>query len=328
MYFTYSHKDNQQRGDVFYIFPGDGEEKQALQKDDQQRALEPLIQEDVPFYDHTITAVRLEDGRIAVVLRWICEVLKLDPQGQVQRIQRTPAIAGELLRVKVQPRQTGSKGGGKQIMPVLTLRGFPTWILGINPNEVEDDQKHPGQAEQIRQTILAYQIEAVDVLYNHFANKARMALMPTSGAAVILAEPIKPPPEANDTEQAAYYEDVAAWAMWKAGQHNQQWRGKVEERQKAIEEEVQSILPQFGLSTEHKETAKHKVLRISSLEGFDNPGSIWNELNTAFGVKTYKNIPDEKWEQVSRWLQRRETMAQRKQEHRGQQPSLFDHEEE
>src|SRR5260370_3255028 len=90
-----------------------------------------------------------------------------------------------------------------------------------------------------------------------------MALMPTSGAAVILAEPIKPPPEANDAKQAAYYEDLAAWAMWKAGQHNQQWRGKMGERQKTRKEEVQTILPPFGLSQKHKETPQKKRLRIT-----------------------------------------------------------------
>ena len=106
------------------------------------QALEPVLQEEVPFRDHSITAVKLPDGRYAVVLRWVCEVLNLDPQGQVQRIQRTAAIAGELFRAKIEPRAGAEKprrGGGPQIMPVLTLRGFSPWILGINPNEVEED---------------------------------------------------------------------------------------------------------------------------------------------------------------------------------------------
>src|SRR5258708_5049252 len=170
------------------------------QKASQQPVLEPVLQEDIPFYDHIITAVRFEDGRIAVVLRWVCEVLGLDPQGQVQRAERTAAIAGELLRAKVKPRQTGSRGGGVQPMPVLTLRGFPTWILGIHPGDVKDDPAQPGRAERIRQMIIAYQVEAVDVLYNHFALKAQsgsLALGATSAsAALVPAMPVDPGPEA------------------------------------------------------------------------------------------------------------------------------------
>src|SRR5215469_16818295 len=178
-----------------------------------QQALEPVLQEEVPFRDHTITTVKLADGRYAVVLRWVCEVLNLDPQGQVQRIQRTAAIASELFRAKIEPRAGAEKprrGGGPQIMPVLTLRGFSPWILGINPNEVEEDSRHPGQAEHIRQMILAYQQEAIDVLYTHFMRRA--AQRPESHA-VIPSEPQKPESGANAHALTSYYEDLAVWAL-------------------------------------------------------------------------------------------------------------------
>src|SRR5579864_2677171 len=206
-----------------------------------QQALEPVLQEDVPFKEHTITAVRLTDGRIAVVLRWVCEVLNLDPSGQVQRIQRTAAIANELLRVKVQPREKPKRGGGAQLMPVLTLRGFPTWILGINPNEVEEDPNEPGKAEKIRRMIVVYQVEAVDTLYNHFAQGMTQhapALPEGSRAAVVVRErttefeptkPAEPSAEATEEELATYYEDLALWALSQARQHAQRWRGRIEE---------------------------------------------------------------------------------------------------
>ena len=141
-----------------------------------EQVLEPVEQDVIPFHDHDIIAIKLADERICVVLRWVCETLNLDTHGQTQRIERTASIGGELVRVRVQPRVAGPKGGGVQTMPALTLRGFPTWILGINPNEVKEDPKHPDQAEHIRQMIIAYQVEAVDVLYRHFANKLRPTL--------------------------------------------------------------------------------------------------------------------------------------------------------
>src|SRR6266436_3779057 len=107
-----------------------------------QQALEPVEQEEVPFKNETIVAVRISDGRICVVLRWVCQSLRLDTQGQVQRIQRTAATAKELVRVRVQT------GGGRQTMPAITLRGFSPWVLGLNPNEVKSD--NPTEDERIR----------------------------------------------------------------------------------------------------------------------------------------------------------------------------------
>ena len=48
----------------------------------------PVEQDTIPFYGHDLVAVRLDDGRIAAVLRWLCEGLHLDPLGQLQRIER------------------------------------------------------------------------------------------------------------------------------------------------------------------------------------------------------------------------------------------------
>lgn len=38
----------------------------------------PVEQDTIPFYGHELVAVLLEDGRIAVVLRWVCEGLRLN----------------------------------------------------------------------------------------------------------------------------------------------------------------------------------------------------------------------------------------------------------
>jgi len=290
------------------------------QKD--QLAIEPLEQENVPFHGQSIIAVRLPDNRICVVLRWVCESLNLAPGRQVSRIQRTAAIANELVRVRV------VTPGGIQTMPAITLRGFPVWILGINPNEVKD--------ERLKEMIIAYQVEAVDVLYNHFS-KRRLAS--AESQAIVPAEPTKPTPpqpEAPSSEWISYYQHMIQWHQWKQDMEvwrneTEQWKeetrteiGEIKTEIRDLKEEVRSILPQFGLATEHRETTRNKVLKISKLEGFDNPGSVWSELNTAFGVTTYKNIPDEKWEQVSKWLQGREKGAQRRAQQREHQRSLFD----
>src|SRR5215469_11075223 len=150
----------------------------------EQQALEPVEQESVLFHDQTIIAVRLADGRICVVIRWICDSLKLQRGGQIRKIERTAATASELVRVRVQTK------GGKQTMPAITLRGFSPWMLSINPNEVKDE--NPVEEERIRALVIAYQEEAKDALYEYFVSKRRTVTL-SERAVTVLAEPLAEP---------------------------------------------------------------------------------------------------------------------------------------
>ena len=295
-----------------------------------QQALEPVLQEEVPFKDHTITAVKLPDGRYAVVLRWVCEVLNLDPQGQVQRIGRTAAIAGELLRVKVQPRpgaERPRRGGGAQIMPVLTLRGFSPWILGINPGEVEEDPNDPEQAAHLREMIIAYQQEAIDVLYSHFIQKAesRPALPMPSGttAAVIPAEPSAPLPSATHAELATYHAAMSLWHRWQSDQHAEEWRGEIEEWRGSVESRLEGdkellkflpeVLERLGpekVSDEQQTNIRGMVKRLHELNGTPYQTIYW-ELAQAFQAPRYNEILASQYPAVVEWFKRHREQAKK-----------------
>src|SRR5438876_8613674 len=88
--------------------------------------LVPVDQQTIQFYGQPLVVVRLADGRAGAVLRWLCDNLQLDRSGQVRRIQRTEAIADDLVYVQV---QTSS---GVQVMPTLVLRAVPFWLAGID----------------------------------------------------------------------------------------------------------------------------------------------------------------------------------------------------
>src|SRR5262249_17332410 len=127
-----------------------------------------------------------------------------------------------------------------------TLRGFPTWILGINPNEVEDRVGRQEDAERIRSMIIAYQVEAVDVLYTYFAQKAQpspaldteqqvieaaspaIATRPVSSA-VFVAPMDEPGQEATHSERATYHEMMSQWHRHQADLHSQAWRRETEQ---------------------------------------------------------------------------------------------------
>lgn len=280
-----------------------------------EQALEPVEQENIAFHGQNIIAVRLADGRICVVLRWVCESLRLQPGGQVRRIERTASTADELVRVKVQT------SGGKQTMPAITLKGFPVWILTISPGEVED--------EQLKELIIAYQTEAKDALYEYFINKRRFAL--PESQAVIPAEPIKPDvpqPEASSDIWIKYHQQMIQWYQWKQNmearvQTVEQRQDNTEARVGKLEKIVDSILPHVGgLSSAHRATATKMVNEISRISGVKHL-HIWADLKDTFHVASYTDIPDEKWAEVQKWLQQRLDTAK---QGKGieQQPSLFD----
>lgn len=210
-------------------------------------------------------------------------------------------------------------------MPVLTLRGFPTWILGINPGEVEEDPTQPGKAEQIRQMILAYQVEAVDVLYRHFAQKAqvRPALTAPTAATVIPAEPTKPAPEATRAERIAYYEDLEVWARWKANQEAQEWRGEVEEWRgevsaalegdRAIIGIIPELIERLGpetISATHQGQVKGYVKRLHELTKKPFP-TIYEDIRLAFGPASYRDLLESEWSQIEVWFLREIEKAKR-----------------
>ena len=180
-------------------------------QEQEDEALLPREQQTITFYGQPIVVVRLPDGRPGVVLRYICENLRLATTGQVTRIQRTEAIADDLVYSYVET------DGGPQKMAVLILRAVPFWLAGIDPKRVR---------EEIRPDIIRYQREVVDVLYAwaQAPKVAPAALVPSEP----LPRPTRPAQDAPLAEWHEYYVRMAALTEWQIDV--EQWRGSVESR--------------------------------------------------------------------------------------------------
>lgn len=198
------------------------------------QALIPLEQDEIPFYGQHLVAVRLIDERICVILRWMCMSLKLDPSAQVRRIQRTKAIAEELLSV---PVQTSS---GIQVMPALTLRALPFWLAGIDVTRLDP---------AIEPVILAYQREVVEVLYQYFAQKRQQVAEPhTLVPSAPVSRPELPGQEAPAAAWLAYHEQIVIWLRWQ--QEIAGWRMEMEGWQGSVEHRLESVEALAGLVPE------------------------------------------------------------------------------
>jgi antirepressor protein len=267
-----------------------------------ESVLPPVEQARVPFYGRELVAVRLADGRIAAVLRWLCEGMGLDARGQLQRIRRKSALRDELLMVRVETE------GGPQAMPALTLRGLPGWLYTI-------DETRLSSAEACTAVVL-FQREATDALSAHFGRRqAQLSAADT----VVPSEPIiQPDPPTRDASREMwirYHEAMAAWLHWQ--QDIETWQGSVESRlesHEALLRLVPELLERLGQATltpEHQATVKHMAKRLNELAGISY-ATIYSDLNAAFHVGKYSDIPDESWPHVAAWLQQRIEEAEKR----------------
>jgi hypothetical protein len=267
-----------------------------MSNETSDEVIEVTEQETISFYDHPIVTVQLADGRIGVVLRWLCEGLGIDIQAQVRRVQRTLPLRGQLVTARVKT------DGGPQAMPTLVLKAVAYWLSTIDAKRVEAGEK--------RDTIVLYQQECMDVLYQHFAEKAARsrAVVPAEMA----PKPADVPADAPTEQQIAYHEAMIRY-------HEDQrealiWRQQADARLDDHEarlgqvegfiEQVQARFQQDPLSPEHQSTVQACVKRLAELTG-RHPAAIYEDLRMTFHVGKYTQIPEARWSDVFVWLRDR-----------------------
>src|SRR5215469_18746976 len=92
--------------------------------------------------------------------------MQLERTSQIRRIQRTEAIADDFI-----PDVLIQTEGGPQSVQVLILRSVPYWLTGIDAKRTRPE---------LREEIIRYQKEAVEVLYS-WAQSPRALPLPTTG---------------------------------------------------------------------------------------------------------------------------------------------------
>src|SRR5262249_4512654 len=87
----------------------------------------------------------------------------------------------------------------------------------------------------------------------------------------------------------------------------------LEEGQRLLPELLERLGPQT-LQPEHQATVKAMAKRLNELSGLAY-ATIYGDLNAAFHVGKYSDIPDACWSEVAAWFQQRIDAIQRR--HRG-----------
>lgn len=270
------------------------------------QAITPTRQEVVTLFDRFIVAVSLPDGRIAATLASLCDALGLTQNSQVRRIRMDDVLVDELVSVAI---ETSS---GIQVMGVLTAWAIPLWLTGIQTRKV---------AEEKRPAILAFKKQAANALYEHFSQLK----LPPPPATLVPSEPIEKPRYPDDSasldERQKYHRDMITWLEWQAD--IAAWRKDTDNRLDGLESEVESIhevvrlvpelLERMGpqtLSPEHMHSVQAMAKRLHEIGGFSF-ATIYGELNAAFHVGKYDQIPDASWDEAVEWFTTRIRAAER-----------------
>jgi len=188
---------------------------------------------------------------------------------------------------------------------------------------------------------LLFKRRAADVLYQHFSQRKTL---PEPFYTVVPIEPTKPAQGANALAWAEYHRQMAAFYEWKAATDTridvlEERQGAIEERQVEIESRldehrrvlafIPEILERLGpetLTVKHQQRVRALVNRLSDATGKTHQ-KIYSDLDLAFEVPRYQEIPEEEWDKVENWFQVQLQQAEKRQlkaAKQDEQSSLFD----
>jgi hypothetical protein len=259
------------------------------------KALVPIVQKEVVFYEDMITAVQIKidkQEQIYVPIRPICEYLGLDWSAQYRRINRDPvlSVAIQGVAITTTPSSDG-RGGGLQEMSCLPLKFLPGWLFGVSANRVKDD---------LRDKIIRYQRESYDVLWEAF-QEGRLT-------ADIAFDDLL----ASDTPAAQAYKMASAimkmarqQLMLEAqlGTHTAQLQDheqRIEEIEATLGDPGQHITPDQAMQI--SQAVKTDAIALEKKTKKNEYGAVYGQLYREFGITSYKQLPANKFDRAMKWL--------------------------
>jgi hypothetical protein len=245
-----------------------------------EKALVPVEQKIVEFYEDQVTAVRLDSGEVFVAVRSICDNLGVAWSSQRRRILRDPVLTEEM-----RPVTLTVMGTGQQVDTLcLPLKFIPGFLFGMNADRVKPE---------IRDRLIRYQRECYDVLAEAFLD-GRLTTDPDFEA--LLAQDT---PEAQAVHMARAMLRLASIQLVMRGQLDDH-----EERLEALESQLgdpdRYITPDQAMQL--SQAVKTVAMKLSKASGRNEYGGVYGELYRKFGITSYKQLPAAKFDEAMSWL--------------------------
>ena len=266
------------------------------------KALVPIEQKQVVFYDDEITAVlvnKVGEREIYVSIRQMCELLGVSYQGQMRRINDDPVLSRQVKGVNITFTPSGGRGGGTLITNCLPIDYLNGWLFGINANRVK---------EEVRDRLILYQ----EKCYRALANAFREGQLTTD-------------PDLDELLQASESEAAQAYRMLQAlvklarnqvlmeSQITEQSRRlDIHDRQMAVyAERLEEIESTLGDTAHHvtpeqamqiSQAVKAVAHELGKRSKRNEYGGVYGELYRRYGINSYKALPKSKFDDALNWL--------------------------
>ncbi len=249
-----------------------------------EKALTPIEQKEVAFYDDQLTAVRADDGRVYASLRHMCQALGIDDQGQRQRINRHTVLSKGLMVCKLHTIQ------GYRDSYVLRADLVPLWLSGIRTKSVNEEAKPK---------LEKFQEEAAVVLWEAFQD-GRL----TSDTAY---------DELLQSDNDAAVALRIAEAVVRLARHQllleatqQQHGQRLDSHETRLEEIEAAIAPGTAVSEDQASQISQAVKAVAMTLGKQTKrnefGAVYGEVYRKFEVTSYKMVPQGRFDEVMKFL--------------------------
>ena len=254
---------------------------------EDDKALVPIEQREVVFYEDEITAVVVhppekDEPEIFVPIRPICDFLGVSFAGQRERINRDTVLSESTRFVRVTRTNTG---GGNPNMLAIPLEFMPGWLFGISASRVK---------ENLRPKIIRYQRECFRVLWEAFQTRrltSEEGLMQRDSPAV------------QAYHLAVAVADLARNQVLMEARMSE----RLDEQGRRIDE-IESVLGDPGRhvtpeqASQISQAVKAVAMQLSKTTGRNEYGGVYGELYRKFGITSYKLLPAKKFDEAMGWL--------------------------
>ena len=229
-----------------------------------------LEQREVPFYEDTLTAVRLTDEQIYVSIPQMCRSLGIDTQAQRRRMERHTILSNGLRGVA-----NLATPGGTQSGYVLRVDLVPLWLSGIRTKAVK---------EEIRPKLERFQQEAARVLWDAFR----------SGELTVGNDDI------DELLKNAHPETLEAYQIARSVYHLARRQLINEARLNDHETRLQLLEARAGdegryidnrQAAQIAQAVKAVALEIGKRSGRNEFGGVYGELYRRFDIAEYRALP-------------------------------------
>jgi len=262
-----------------------------------EKALVPIEQKQVLFYEDEITAVLVQlenEQEVYIPLRPICEYLGLNWSAQTRRLRRDPVLSkwATFVAVTATNPEEAQKGGNPNMLslPLDYLNGF---LFGVSATRVKPE---------LQERVILYQERCYKVLSEAF-QEGRLTSDPTFDDLL-----------ANDTPAAQAYK-IAAAIMKMArqqilleaqiGQHASRldaYEDRLELVESTLGDPGRFVTPDQAMQI--SQAVKMIAMELSKRSKTNEYGAVYGQLYRQFAVTSYKQLPANQFDKAMDWLTR------------------------